>query len=636
MRVTRPAAGSPAAWTRAVKDVTPRPIPPPAPARAIGTLTRDGRADPLAVARAVALARRSDARLSDVLLAHGVASADELLQAEALRWGTSAVDLAEQPPDPRLLPGLDAAALLQAGCVPWRRVAGVTIFASARPERFERFAQALPRGMGACRMVVAQHAAVCAAIERMGQAPLTLRAEAWTDATDSCRAMHPERSAPVIGAAVGALLLWGLIAPAALLAALSAWAVATLAAVTGLRVLAALLRLRPRPPEVAREPAMARLPVVSVLVPLLREEAIAARLMRRLRRVDYPRELLDVCLVVEEDDAVTRRTLEETVLPSCARVIIVPDGSVRTKPRAMNYALPHCRGSIIGVWDAEDMPAPDQIRQVVRRFAGRGPEVACLQGRLDHYNARHNWIARCFAIEYNTWFRVFLPGLERMGLPVPLGGTTLFLRREAIEAVGGWDAHNVTEDADLGLRLARRGYRTEVIDTVTHEEANSRPVPWVRQRSRWLKGYALTWAVHMRDPGALWRDLGPRGFVGVQILFLGTVSQFALAPLLYLFLAAALGMPHPLEPVLGPDGLAALGAFFLGAQAVDLAVAASAVAGPRHRHLIPWAPLMMPYYAMATAAVWKALVEVAFRPFYWDKTAHGEFHDGEDGLTPAP
>ena len=593
-------------------------------------LSPDGRADPLAVARVEALARRSDARRRDLLLAHGVASARDLLEAEALQWGTSAIDLGHQPPDPRLLPGHDAATLLQAGCVPWRRVGGSTVFASSRPERFGAFAAGLPRGLGPGRMVIAEHAEVTAAIERMGQDALTLRAEALTQASESCRQMHPGRSAPVLGAVLGALLIGALIEPRGLLIALSAWAVLTMAAVSGLRLLAAILHLRrPRTPEGA-DPLVARLPTVSVLVPLLREEAIAGLLLRRLRRVDYPSELLDVCLVVEEDDAVTRRTLGETVLPSGIRVIVVPGGSVRTKPRAMNYALPHCRGSIIGVWDAEDMPAPDQIRQVARRFAARGPEVACLQGRLDHYNAKHNWIARCFAIEYNTWFGVFLPGLERMGLPVPLGGTTLFLRREAIEAVGGWDAHNVTEDADLGLRLARRGYRTEVIDTVTLEEANSRAVPWVRQRSRWLKGYALTWAVHMRDPRALWRDLGPAGFLGVQALFLGTVSQFALAPLLYLFLAASFGMPHPLEPVLGAGGLTALGAFFVAVQVADLAVAASAVTGPRHRHLIVWVPLLMPYYAMATAAVWKALAEVAFRPFYWDKTAHGEFHDGVD------
>ena len=620
---------------RAARSDAARPPARPTPVDLGAALVLAGQADPHEVRRAKALAQRSEAVLRDVLLAHAIAAPEAVREAEARAWGTATADLRAHPPDPRLIAEHDPAALLRAGCVPWRRVAGITVFASARPERFARFAEGLPEAAGPSHMVIAGEDEVVAAIEALGRDRLARRAETLTDAADSCRAMHPGRSAPAIGVVLGGLLLWGLIHPAGLLTATSAWAVATLAAVTGLRLMAMGLHLRDarrrrRSPAIeGPEPTLARLPIVSVLVPLLREQAIAERLVRRLRRIDYPRELLDICLVVEDDDAVTRRTLLRADLPPTMRLIRVPAGSVRTKPRAMNYALARARGSIIGVWDAEDMPAPDQIRHIVRRFAMRGPETACLQGRLDYYNARHNLIARLFTIEYAAWFRVFLPGVERMGLPVPLGGTTLFVRREAIEAVGGWDAHNVTEDADLGLRLARRGYRTEVVETTTLEEANSRALPWIRQRSRWLKGYALTWAVHMRRPRALWRDLGPRGFLGVQVLFLATLSQFALAPLLYLFLAGAMGMPHPLAGVLPSGGLTALGGFFLAAQLADWAVAARAVSGPRHRHLLPWVPLVTLYYVMATAAVWKALAEVALKPFYWDKTEHGAFHDPE-------
>jgi cellulose synthase/poly-beta-1,6-N-acetylglucosamine synthase-like glycosyltransferase len=186
----------------------------------------------------------------------------------------------------------------------------------------------------------------------------------------------------------------------------------------------------------------------------------------------------------------------------------VPLGTLQTKPRALNYALSFAKGSIIGVYDAEDAPAPDQLHVVVNRFAQRGPEVVCLQGQLDFYNSHSNWLAHCFTVEYATWFRIMLPSLERLGLAIPLGGTTLFFRRDILESLGGWDAHNVTEDADLGIRLARHGYRTEIIDTVTQEEANARAWPWVKQRSHWLKGYAITYGVHMRSPLKLWRDLG--------------------------------------------------------------------------------------------------------------------------------
>ena len=605
---------------------------PPAPARrrsGLATaLAPGGALDAREMQRAEALARRSDASLRDVLLSHGIGSEAAVREAEAARWGTIAVDLAHRPPDARLTAEHDPAALLRAGCVPWRRAAGVTVYASARPEAFARFAEGLPDG--AIHMVLASERAVEASVVEIARDRLVRRAESLTDPRHSARAMAPERSAPVLGAALGGLLIAGLAAPTALLAALSAWAVVTLVAVTALRVAAAAAHLRGGPRSSGTAPTIARLPVVSVLVPLLREEAIAERLLRRLRRIDYPRELLDVCLVVEEDDAVTRRTLARLDLPPSVRVVLVPSGSVKTKPRALNYALPFARGSVIGVWDAEDMPAPDQIRRIVARFAERGANVACLQGRLDYYNAGHNAISRLFTIEYAAWFRVFLPGIERLGLPVPLGGTTLFLRREAIEAVGGWDAHNVTEDADLGLRLARRGYRTEVVDTVTLEEANSRAWPWIKQRSRWLKGYALTWAVHMREPVALWRDLGPRGFLGMQVVFLATVSQFALAPLFYLFLAASFGMPHPLGGLLPPWGLAALTALFVGSQVVDLAVAAIAVRRHRHRGLVRWVLGLPVYYMMAPFAMWKALYEIAAQPFYWDKTEHGAFHGPED------
>ena len=166
---------------------------------------------------------------------------------------------------------------------------------------------------------------------------------------------------------------------------------------------------------------------------------------------------------------------------------------------------------------------------------------------LDFYNTGANWLARCFAVEYATWFRLILPGLARLGLVVPLGGTTLFFRRDALERLGAWDAHNVTEDADLGLRLARHGYRTELIATVTGEEANCRTWPWVRQRSRWLKGYAMTWAAHMRAPVALWRDLGTRRFVGVQVLFLGTLVQLPDGAAAVVLLAGPAGRAAPAD-----------------------------------------------------------------------------------------
>jgi cellulose synthase/poly-beta-1,6-N-acetylglucosamine synthase-like glycosyltransferase len=261
---------------------------------------------------------------------------------------------------------------------------------------------------------------------------------------------------------------------------------------------------------------------------------------------------------------------------------------------------------------------------VVTRFHQCGGDVACLQGVLDFYNPRSNWLSRCFTIEYASWFRVLLPGLQRLGLPLPLGGTTLFFRRSVLERLGAWDAHNVTEDADLGMRLARHGYRAEMVETVTGEEANCRSLgAWVGQRSRWIKGYMLTWAVHMRDPRLLWRQLGPRGFLGFQILFLGSLSQALLAPLLLSFWALTFGLPHPLSGQLPAAAVAAMVSLFVLGEGITLAIGLLALGRSRQRLSPLWVPLLHLYHPCAALAAYRALWEVAVRPFYWDKTRHG-------------
>jgi cellulose synthase/poly-beta-1,6-N-acetylglucosamine synthase-like glycosyltransferase len=247
---------------------------------------------------------------------------------------------------------------------------------------------------------------------------------------------------------------------------------------------------------------------------------------------------------------------------------------------------------------------------------------------LDFYNTEKNWFSRCFTIEYASWFRLILPGVARLGLVVPLGGTTLFFRRDALEELGAWDAHNVTEDADLGVRLARHGYRTELIGTVTREEANCRLWPWVKQRSRWLKGYAMTWTVHMRDPQRLWRDLGPWRFAGVQILLLGTVSQFLLVPLMWSFWLIVLGLPHVMSDVMTPPVMLGVGALFLTAELTNIVLGMIGAHLAGKRGLWGWVPTMHVYYPLAALATYKALFEMVVRPFYWDKTSHGIADEG--------
>ncbi|MEH6647593.1 glycosyltransferase family 2 protein [Sulfitobacter sp.] len=329
-------------------------------------------------------------------------------------------------------------------------------------------------------------------------------------------------------------------------------------------------------------------------------------------------------LVLEADDTVTRETIAATQMPSWMSVIEVPHSdNLTTKPRALNYALDFCRGSIIGVWDAENAPEPDQIEKVVTRFQDAPANVACLQGVLDYYNSRSNWISRCFTIEYATRWRRILPGAAHLGLVIPLGGTTLFFRRNILEKVCGWDAHNVTEDADLGVRLARHGYVTELIPTVTYEEANCRAWPWVKQRSRWLKGFLITWMVHMRAPGDLLRDLGLLRFLGVQTLLLATFAQFACAPLLWSFWIILAGFEHPVASTLGSPTALFMVWFFISSELLNLAISLVAVSRKEHRHLMPYVLTLPFYYPMAAISAYKAIKELVVEPFYWDKTEHG-------------
>ena len=586
--------------------------------------------------KALALRSREETRLGNILLNHGMVSEADLFGALSLQFGANLVDLQETPPNPRLKGMIDLELCLKENIVPWQHIGGALVIATSKPDQFEQLRGKLPPELGTVLMAIApEHDIQNALIETHSDA-LIERAETRVPDAESCRSWNPGRMLRYTVAAVLAFLACVILAPVASFTALCAWAIITLVMNMALKVATAASQIRPylrRAATVSTPPPRTetfRLPVVSIMVPLFKEREVAGHLIRRLKRLNYPKELLDICLVIEDDDETTRDTLNRTHLPRWVRVTKVPKGTVRTKPRAMNFALDFCRGSIIGVYDAEDAPHPDQIHQIVRRFHERGPQVACLQGVLDFYNPRTNWLSRCFTVEYNTWFRVFLPGLERLGFAVPLGGTTLFFRRGALEKLGGWDAHNVTEDADLGIRLARHGYRTEIVHTVTEEEANCRFVPWIKQRSRWLKGFAITWAVHMRSPLKLLKELGLKKFIGVQILFLGTLSQFLLAPLLWSFWLILFGVAHPMLTVVSSNTLMTLGITFILAEVITVAVAAFAVSDKKHRFLIPWVPTMHLYFPMGTLAAYKAFYELLSQPFYWDKTAHGVFERTED------
>lgn len=587
---------------------------------------------------ALALHTRQQIPLGEILTARGTVDPSHVLDALALQHGLERVDLDRDPPDPQVLSLLAPTDCLAFGVVPWRQRKGGLVLATSHPERMAELRRKLPPGLEDAAFVLAMPNSVTDCIQKHMGDRLATRAEARTEARDSCRRWSISWASLIATIFATAFTLLAIFALPQVLTALFAAACLALLANTALKAVCAgyaLFRQTRAPSRSTEGPQPAlRLPKMSVLVPLFHERNIISALMVRLSRLSYPRELLEVCLIVEASDTVTKNALKAASLPPWMQIVVVPPGEIQTKPRALNYALDFTSGDIVGVYDAEDAPEPDQLHKVARRFAEGGAQLACLQGALSFYNWRTNWLSRCFFFEYAGWFRVMLPGLQRLGFAIPLGGTTLFFRRDILVKIGAWDAHNVTEDADLGMRLARRGYRCEMLDTTTHEEANSRVWPWIKQRSRWLKGYAVTWCVHMRRPVQLWRELGAWRFFGFQLLFLATLASFFLAPVLWwTLLALPLGLPNPVFDHMPPGLPGLLMAFFILAEVATLTVFAVAVrrSEQRSRPRLGWILTLPAYFLFGTLAAYKGLAELLFAPFYWDKTEHGQFGGAIDG-----
>ncbi|MDG3040556.1 glycosyltransferase [Roseicyclus marinus] len=600
---------------------------PPGPEMLGAILLARGAISATDLAQAQIAQRRNDSDLADVLLARGLLPELDLLAALADCHGLGLSDLGQRPLATGLGACLPARLSLALEAVPTEQMGDLVILATSRPANIAAIRAALPHGLRAIvtlaprdRITAAQIAIYGEGLARLAerQAPQSCSCRNWRSATAlrwllliaACFALSA-RFAPVFVTA----FLCGLA-----LLIFSGNIALKIAAFAAARRGAIAMALRPE----STAPLL-RQPVVSLLVPLYREQDIAATLVTHLSRLDYPPERLDVLLITEADDATTHRALNAAHLPPAWRVLTVPPGSPRTKPRALNFALSFARGEIVGVYDAEDRPEPDQITKIARRFAESPPEVACLQGRLDYFNARHNLMSRLFALEYAGWFRVMLPGVQHLGLVVPLGGTTQFLRRDVLVEVGGWDAHNVTEDAELGLRLVRRGYRTEILDSTTYEEANAAVLPWIRQRARWQKGYLMTWAMAMRAPRSLWRDLGPMRFFALQVQLLGAVAGFLAAPLVWSLMVKPFGHAHPLDALVSPTGYGVLATAFVASSVLSIAVAVQATQARHLRHLRPWILVAEVYFLLATLSAWKAVVDMLWQPFQWDKTAHGNF-----------
>lgn len=592
-------------------------------------LTRNGATTEQSIQLALKAQNVSRARLGDILSARGLAERTDIAEAVARQRGMPFVDLSVEPADPTLFNKADLGAYLDHRIMPWRRIGAHTVYVTSD---IDEGAQALDRltCKDSTRVLALTEAHdFRQAMVSANAEPLAQRAGLKRPKPFSLRkGASPWQKAGVSAIFTG--FLAGLLsAPIQSLVALT-YLVAVIIALNGVLWLTSSLcghkdvetpLHHDNSPQIAdhRPP-----PRVSILIALYREAEVAPLLIEALRALDYPPELLDVKLILEADDTETGPALRAQNPPPFVEILVTPDGGPRTKPRALNFAMEFAKGDIIGVYDAEDRPHPDQIRQIAAQFAASPPEVACIQARLGFYNTSENFITRCFEIEYASWFDVMLPGLRRLGLPILLGGTSFFIRRGALTAAGGWDSYNVTEDADLGVMLARAGMQTALSRSLTSEEASSRPGAWIKQRSRWLKGYLATWITHMAEPVKLWRDLGAWRFIWLNVILLSAVLGYLALP--FLWVGAVMTSVEPLGDIL-PDALA-YALHDLGyVTAISIsAMLVAAFLGLRRRgrtSLAPVAFLLPLYWPLGAIAAYLAAYELVVAPTTWRKTQHG-------------
>lgn len=401
------------------------------------------------------------------------------------------------------------------------------------------------------------------------------------------------------------------------------------------------------------------LPSVTVLVPLYKEANIAGGIVEALSKLDYPKELLDIKLLLEEDDELTLNAVRSLVLGKEFSLVVVPAGLPRTKPKACNYGLREARGDYTVIFDAEDHPDVDQLKKVAVAFSNASPDVACIQAKLNYYNPRENFITKSFALEYTAWFDMVLPGIQFLNGPIPLGGTSNHFRTEILKDLGGWDPYNVTEDCDLGVRLATLRYRTLLIDSTTWEEANNHTGNWIRQRSRWVKGYMQTHLVHTKRLFNLYRTMGIRRtllfYLCVTSVPLQQLLNLVCLPISILYLSLlSVDVIQGRDPYtviagsreeyrtawqmvfleVGEDPLwssfSVIGfvasACMLLTNLVFILINLLAARKRGYSDLWLTAVLSPAYWVLGSFAAWKGAIQLLLKPHYWEKTIHGLTH----------
>ncbi|MGK2909195.1 MAG: glycosyltransferase family 2 protein [Sphingobium sp.] len=570
--------------------------------------------------------------LSDVLMARNWINPTEYYKALAGRFKTRFVDLAETPPDRDLLLEAEVDHYTRALSVPWRREGDRVVVATARPGP-DALSYARRRWGPSSQIVVTSKLHILGCLQQAFGQRHSHRAV--NDLADH----DPEMSARLVFTRSQVFVSWLVLSAIAL--GLAFDPVSTLIAANsmmsafylgnlvfkGILIWLGGRRQQAKTQAIGADVALLRnedLPTFTILVPMFREPEVLPILASALRRLDYPLAKLDIKLVLEEDDKETIDAAINLGLESIFEIVKVPASHPQTKPKACNYALRYARGDYLVIYDAEDKPEPDQLKKVIVAFQQAPENVACIQCRLNFYNADENWLTRLFTLDYSMWFDLMLPGLERLGVPIPLGGTSNHFKTSVLRELHAWDPYNVTEDADLGIRLTQKGYRVGLVNSTTYEEANVSQSNWIRQRSRWIKGYMQTFLVHTRRPIQLARTIGPLGTAGFVFFVGGTMLSGLLNPIFWgMFLFWVFAQTAGMDIIFPPVLLFICVFNLLVGNGLFTYLLMLAPFRRRMVKLAPFSLTAMWYWALMSLAAWKGLVQLITKPFYWEKTQHG-------------
>lgn len=575
--------------------------------------------------KAFSLQQYGGAPIGEVLIGMGCISPDQLQDSLAEQFGITRAGLSEITVLESITEGISPEICLEYQILPLAGSGSGLLLALTDPSKIQTI-QALPEfaARTMCFVLITGQDFQTLATRHLSQ-HLKHQALYACQNHNSCSFLeHSSLISMEFLVGIAALLMVGLLYPvpaltgALTLAIITSWAVIIFRLICLWASRQSSEQTRPIPTQFPVKKAK-----FSILIPLYKESDIFERLITRLQRLSYPKELVEFLIVVEHSDRQTQQAAQNVQLPHNMRVVKVPDDRIKTKPRAMNFALNFCKGDIIGIYDAEDAPEADQLNIINAAFANAAPNTACIQAVLDFYNAKTNWISRCFTIEYAILFRFILPMLDRLNLPIPLGGTTVFFRKDILEKLGSWDAFNVTEDADLGFRLYRNGYRCGWASTTTYEEANFRIVPWIKQRSRWLKGFIFTALVHLKNVKSTDQS---SGFLPSFVFFILCISPWILIPLVPIILPMWLisfGLDLPFYNQLPARLIALSTSSLVLAEISTMVLGYKATQKPHLRHLRKWLITMPLYWPLAFFAAVKAMCEFFIRPIYWDKSEHG-------------